>query len=136
MKLRRTPAPRPVLLFLAPALALLLILVFFLMLSNTFMLQPGVSVSVPQSPFVLSPQKNPRIVSITAPPLSAIFYENEETDVSALRKKLADLRGRSQTIIIKADKHALYDNISAVMNVALELGFPVVLATAEESGVQ
>lgn len=136
MKLRRTPAPRPVLLFLAPALALLLILVFFLMLSNTFMLQPGVSVNVPQSPFVLSPQKNPRIVSITAPPLSAIFYENEETDVAALRKKLTDLRGRSQTIIIKADKHALYDNISAVMNVALELGFPVVLATAEESGVQ
>ena len=136
MKLRRTPAPRPVLLFLAPALALFLILVFLLMLSNTFMLQPGVSVSVPQSPFVLSPQKNPRIVSITAPPLSAIFYENEETDVAALRKKLTDLRGRSQTIIIKADKHALYDNISAVMNVALELGFPVVLATAEESGVQ
>lgn len=133
MKLRRTPAPHPVLLFLAPALALVLILIFFLMLSNAFMLQPGVAVSVPQSPFVLSPQKNPRIVSITAPPLSAIFFENEETDVAALRKKLGNLRGRSQTIIIKADKHALYDNISAVMTVALELGFPVVLATAEES---
>ena len=133
MKLRRTATPRPVLLFLAPALALLLILIFFLMLSNTFLLQPGVAVSVPHSPFVLSPQKNPRVVSITAPPLSAIFYENEETDVTSLHKKLSDLRGRSQTIIIKADKHALYDNISAVMNVALELGFPVVLATAEEN---
>ena len=44
------------------------------------------------------------------------------------------LQGRSQTIIIKADKRALYENISAVMNAALETGFPVVLATAEEDG--
>ena len=43
-------------------------------------------------------------------------------------------RVRSQTIIIKADKRALYENVSAVMNVALETGFPVVLATAEEHG--
>lgn len=136
MKLRRTPAPRPVLLFLAPALALVLILILFLLLSNTFLLQPGVAVKVPASPFVLSPQRNPRIISITSPPLSAIFYENEEVSVTALRQKLTDLRGRSQTIIIKADRHAMYDNISAVMNMALELGFPVVLATAEESGAQ
>lgn len=132
MKLRRSPIPHPALLFLAPSLALLLILLFFLLPSAAFMLQPGVSVTVPQSPFLLSPQRNPRIITITAPPMSAIFFENEQTSLSGLRDSLQKIRGRSQTVIIKADKRALYENISSVMNVALGLGFPVVLATSEE----
>ena len=44
------------------------------------------------------------------------------------------MRGRSQTVSIKADKRALYENISSVMSLALELGFPVVLATSEDGG--
>ena len=118
----------------APALALALILIFFLLLSTTFLLQPGVAVNVPRSPFLLSPQRNPRIVSVTAPPLSAIFFENEEVSLSRLREALQKMQGRSQTIIIKADGRALYENIIAVMNAALETGFPVVLATEEEGG--
>jgi biopolymer transport protein ExbD len=131
VKLRRSPIPHPALLFLAPALGLLLILLFFLLPSTAFLLQPGVSVRVPQSPFLLSPQRNPRIISITAPPMSAVFFENEETDLTGLRAALQKIRGRSQTIIIKADRHAIYEKVSSVMNLALELGFPVVLATSE-----
>lgn len=133
MKLRRSHAPHPIVLLLAPAILLPLILVFFLLLSSTFLLQPGIAVSVPQSPFLLSPQQNARIISITEPPLSAIFFENEQMDLSKLRARLQDVREHSRTIIIKADKHALYENIASVMNVSLELGFSVVLATSEES---
>ncbi len=132
MKLRRSLSPHPALIVFAPALGLALILIFFLLLSTSFMLQPGVAIDVPRSPFLLSPQRNPRIISVTAPPLSAIFFENEEMDLTRLRGALQRLPGRSQTIIVKADKRALYENVSAVMNVALETGFPVVLATAEE----
>lgn len=132
MKLRRSSAPHPVLIVFAPALALALLLIFFLLLSTSFMLQPGVAVNVPLSPFLLSPQRNPRIISVTAPPLSAIFFDNEEVDLTRLREALQELQGRSQTIIVKADKRALYENVSAVLNVALATGFPVVLATAEE----
>ncbi len=132
MKLRRSPAPHPVLLFLAPALQLALAIIFFLLISSSFLLQPGVAVSVPSSPFVVSPLRNPRIISVTAPPLSAIFFENQEVSLATLQDKLKGLRGRTQTIVIKADKRALYENITSVMNAALELGFPVVLATSEE----
>jgi biopolymer transport protein ExbD len=132
VKLRRSPAPHPLVLYLAPALSLAMVLIFFLLLSSTFLLQPGIAVSMPQSPFLLSPQRDPRIISVTAPPLSAVFFENEEIDIPTLTERLRKIRGRSQTIIIKADRKALYENISAVMNAALEQGFPVVLATSEE----
>jgi len=133
VKLRRSPAPHPVVLLLAPAIQLPLILIFFLLLSSTFLLQPGIAVNVPQSPFLLSPQQNPRIISITEPPLSNIFFDNEKMDLPKLRQRLKDVRGHTRTVIIKADQHALYENIAAVMNTALELGFSVVLATSEEN---
>jgi biopolymer transport protein ExbD len=132
VKLRRSPDPNPVLIVFAPALGLALILIFFLLLGTSFMLQPGVAIDVPRSPFLLAPQRHPRVISVTAPPLSAIFFENEEVDLARLREALQKLQGRSQTIIIKADKRALYEKVSAVINAALETGFPVVLATAEE----
>lgn len=109
-----------------------MVLIFFLLLSSTFLLQPGIAVSMPQSPFLLSPQRDPRIITVTAPPLSAIFFENEEMDLPTLQERLKRIRGRSQTIIIKADRKALFENLSGVMNTALEQGFPVVIATAEE----
>jgi len=132
VKLRRSPAPPAVLIFLAPGLQLALVLVVFLLLSTSFLLQPGVSVALPKSPFVLSPQRSPRIVTITAPPLSAIFFENEEVTEAQLRERLQTVKGRTQTVIIKADQRAFYQKISTVMNTALELGFPVVLATSEQ----
>jgi biopolymer transport protein ExbD len=132
VKIRRSPAPSPVLIFLAPGLQLSLILVVFLLLSMSFLLQPGVSVVLPKSPFILSPQRSPRIVTITAPPLSAIFYENQEVSETQLRERLQSIKGRTQTIIVKADRRAFYDKVSAVTNAALELGFPVVLATSEQ----
>jgi len=133
VKLRRSPAPPAVLIFLAPGLQLALVLVVFLLLSMNFLLQPGVSVVLPKSPFVLSPQRSPRIITITAPPVSAIFYENQEVTETQLRELLQGVKGRTQTIIIKADQRAFYEKISSVMNAALELGFPVVLATSEPS---
>lgn len=133
MKIRRTPDPHPVLILIAPALGMGLIIMCFLLLSRSFLVQPGVKVDMPSSPFVFSPSRDPRIVSITAPPLSGIFFDKQRMDVTQLREALRKIRGRSQTIIIKADKRALYENISAVMNVALDLGFPIVLATTEEN---
>jgi biopolymer transport protein ExbD len=133
VKLRRSPLPHPALLLMAPALGLVLILLFFLLPGTSFLLQPGVAVSVPESPFLLSPRRNPRIISITAPPLSAVFFGDQETNLAALRQALSKLQGRTHTMIIKADKQARFETISEVMNLALEMGFPVVLATADGS---
>lgn len=132
MKLLRTAGPHPALIFVAPALDVVLALVFFIVLSTSFLLQPGVAVSVPDSPFLLAPQRDPQIVSVTAPPLSAIYFENEEVSFERLREKLAAAPGRKRPVIIKADRLAPFDLVARTMNVALELGFPTVLATGEE----
>ena len=133
MKLVRTLGPHPALIFVAPALDVVLILVFFLLLSTSFLLQPGVAVSVPDSPFLLAPQRDPQVVSVTAAPTSAVYFENRQVSFELLRSKLESQPGRTRTLIIKADRLAPFDLIAHVMAVSLELGYPTVLATSEDA---
>jgi len=133
VKLARTPAPAPALIFIAPALDVVLSLIFFLLLSTSFLLQPGVAVSVPDSPFLLAPQRDPQVVSITAAPLSSVYFDNAQVSFEHLREKLAAQRGRKRPVIIKADRQAPFEQIARVMTIALELGFPTVVATSEDS---
>ena len=132
MKLERSQPPLPAFLFIAPALDVILALVFFIVLSTSFLLQPGVEVTVPNSTFLLAPQRDPLIVSILAPPLSSIYFENMEVDAARLREKLESRKSRNHTLIIKTDKHASFDQLALVMNISLELGYPTVIATSEQ----
>ena len=132
MKLERSQPPLQAFLFIAPALDVILALVFFIVLSTSFLLQPGVEVTVPDSPFLLAPQRDPLIVSILAPPLSSIYFENMEVDAARLREKLESRKSRNHTLIIKTDKHASFDQLALVMNISLELGYPTVIATSEQ----
>ena len=132
MKLQRSPTLHPALLFIAPSLNVVLLLVFFVILSTSFLIQPGVAVSVPDSPFLLAPQRNPLIVSIVTAPLSSVYFENEETTLAGLEKKLRARADRNHTLIIKTDRLAPFEKMAAVMNISLKLGYPTVVATSEE----
>lgn len=131
MKLVRTAEPHPALIFVAPALDVVLILIFFIVLSTSFLLQPGVAVSVPDSPFLLAPQRDPQVVSVTAAPTSSVYFENQQVSFETLRNRLESQHGRRRTIVIKADRLASFELITRVMTVSLELGYPTVIATSE-----
>ncbi|MEI8284615.1 MAG: biopolymer transporter ExbD [bacterium] len=132
MKIQRTPGLHPALMFIAPSLNVVLLLVFYIILSTSFLLQPGVMVDVPQSPFLLAPQRNPLIISIAAAPLSSIYFENDAVTFDELRTKLKEYGGRNHTVIIKTDRRSAVEQLTQVMTVSLSLGYPTVIATSEE----
>ena len=131
MKIQRSPGLHPALMFIAPSLNVVLLLVFYIILSTSFLLQPGVTVEVPQSPFLLAPQRNPLIISIAAAPLSSIYFENDAVTFEELRQKLKDYGGRNHTVIIKTDRRSAVEQLTKVMTVSLSLGYPTVIATSE-----
>ncbi len=114
-----------------PALTVGALLVFFVLLSGTFLLQPGILVDVPSSPFLLAPQRNPKVVAVTAAPVPGIFFDNLQVTGDGLGEALEKFRGESRTIIIKADRLAPVDLVVQVFNTATLRGFSVVLATSE-----
>jgi len=130
MKLSRTVNYNPALFNLIPLVNVLFLLLIFFALSTTFVLQPGISVTLPSSPFSIVPQRNPQIISITAGP--AIFFRDQKLSIDELGRSLADSQIKNRTLIIKADRDTPYDLIMKVMNLGLQLGFSVVLATNEQ----
>ena len=113
---------------MAPAASVLLSLVFFLLLGGYFLLQPGVAVQVPDSPFLLLPQHDPQVVSVTGAPLPQIYYDNGAVTPSELEAALRKT-GKAGSLIIKADRLAPYDLLVQIMTIGVRCGFTVVLAT-------
>jgi len=131
VKLHRTFNPGFGALLFVPFADVAAVLLIFFLLSGGFLLQPGVAVKVPDSPFLLAPQRDPRVVSITGDPVPAIYFDNRRIEPAELSTRLAKVEGDTRTLIIKADRRAPVDLLIQVVNAAVTHGFSVVLATAE-----
>jgi biopolymer transport protein ExbD len=131
VKLHRTLTPSFGPLLLLPVADVAAALLMFLLLGGGFLLQPGVAVKVPDSPFLLAPQRDPIVVSITGQPVPAIYFENRQMTAGELDEAFASARNRARTLIIKADRRAPVNLLVEVTNTAVTRGFSVVLATAE-----
>jgi biopolymer transport protein ExbD len=130
MKLSRTKEYNFGWMVIVPLLDIVFLLIFFLLLSSNFILQPGISVSLPFSQFTLGPQVNPQIVSITGGAAPAIYFRDQRTTLEQLGPLLDDAKREGRSIIIKADRFTPYELVVTVTNAALEHGITsVALAT-------
>jgi biopolymer transport protein ExbD len=106
------------------------LLVFFLLLSSNFILQQGISVSLPFSQFTLGPQINQQIISITGGAVPAIYFQDQRVTMEQLGALLDAAKRKDQSIIIKADRSVSYDTVAGVTNAALEHGITSVALAA------
>jgi biopolymer transport protein ExbD len=122
MKLSRTKAYNFGWLVLFPLINVVFLLIFFTLLSSNFILQPGVAVSAPATPFLLGAQKNPQIISVTSGAVPAIYFRDQKTSLEGLGQLLDEAKRENRSIIVKADKQTPYELVVAVTNAALEHG--------------
>lgn len=132
MKLTRTVHFHPALFHVLPLVNVLFLVLAIFALSSRFVLQPGIAVALPVSPFTLGPQQNTEIVSVTATPTPTIFYKDGRVTLEELGGALSATQVGRRALILKADRMAPYDLIVQITNIALRQGFSVVLATAPE----
>lgn len=130
MKLSRTKEYQFSWLPAIPLLNVIFLLIFFLVLSSNFILQPGISVSVPLSRFTLGPQINPQIISITGGAAPAIYFRDQKVALDQLGPLLDEAKKEGRPIIIKADRLTPYALVVEITNLSLEHGITsVALAT-------
>src|SRR5438046_5221401 len=98
------------------------LLIFFLLLSSNFILQPGISLSLPFSRFTLGPQVNQQIISISGGAVPAIYFRDQKITFEQLGPLLDAAKRENRSIIIKADRATPYELVVAVTNAALEHG--------------
>jgi biopolymer transport protein ExbD len=130
MKLTRTKEYNFGWLVAFPIVDIIFLLIFFLLVSSNFMLQPGISVSPPFSHFTLPPQLNQQIISITGGAVPTIYFRDQKITLQQLGPLLDAAKGEDRSIIIKADRLTPYETVIAVTNAALEHGISSVALAA------
>jgi biopolymer transport protein ExbD len=128
MKLQRTSKYNPELFNLIPLINVLFLSLAFATLGRTFILQPGLSVALPVSPFTLSLQRHTQIVSITAGALPTIYFQDRRVELKELEAQLAQPGIKERSLIIRADRAVPYEFVSNVMNLGLRQGYSVAVA--------
>lgn len=112
------------------AVTVVVLLVFFILLSTSFLLQPGIAVELPPSRFLQPASQDPLVVAVTADPGSAIYFEDRKVELGHLAARLKTRRSASGQVIVKADRMAPLALVTEVTEMALSEGFSVSLAAA------
>jgi biopolymer transport protein ExbD len=132
VRLSRHYTISPALFGVVPLINVLFLVVIFFALSSRFVLQSGMAVTLPVSPFTLGPQRAAQVVSVTAAPVPAIYFQDQKMTLEELRTQLETNPAGPRTLIVKADRSTPYDVAVQIMNEGLKLGYSVVLAANPE----
>jgi len=130
MKLRRTINFNFGWVILVALVDVAFLLVFFLLLSSNFILQQGISISMPFSRFTLGPQTSHQIISISGGAVPAIYFQDQRVTMEQLGPLLDAAKRKDRSIIIKADRSTSYEIVAEVANAALERGITSVALAA------
>ena len=130
MKLERNFQINPALVGVVPLINVMFLVVLFFALASRFLLQSGLSVSLPTSSFVVTPTRQPQLVSITSTPIPAIYHGDRRITIEELGPRLATITSKDRSLVIKADRTTPCDLLFQVATVGLEHGYAVIFATA------
>jgi biopolymer transport protein ExbD len=133
VKLERNFQINPALVGIVPLVNVMFLVILFFALSSRFLLQPGLAVSLPISSFAVTPSRQPQLVSISSAPVLSIYHGDRRVALDELSPRLAAIEGKERSLVIKADRTTPYELIVSVMNIGLQQGYSIVLATSREA---
>jgi biopolymer transport protein ExbD len=132
MKLKRTVQLNTALILIVPILDIVFLILLLFLISGTLLAHPGIKVTLPFSKFALSPEKSPLILSVTAGPLPEIFLRDQRVTPEELADQLSKENPAEKSVIIRADRMAPQGSVVDVLNICLDRGFSVSLATSPQ----
>jgi len=103
----------------------LIALAFFLVVSP-FVIQPGINIKLPTSPFYGGARFGDLVLAIT--PGGNYYFEDERLDLTGLTQSLkrAIRQNPNATLIIEADKRVTHGEVIAAWNAAEEAGISTI----------
>lgn len=130
MKLQMTLPERPGFLHVLPLFDLFALLLVFLLLGPSFLMQAGVAVDLPPSRFQMERYAQPVVVSLVAGPPAAIYFERTPVSLAELGAMLERRRNEGglgeNTLLLRSDRGVAVGFEHEVMELALEKNFRVV----------
>jgi biopolymer transport protein ExbD len=116
---------------IAPLINIIFLLLIFLMLTSTFVTQPGIKVNLPRA--MTSEVVRSDNIEIIASGENATFLNGCAVTNDELKAALKQAAKRNQTILIKADSHVTLGRVVEIWDMARSTGLTQInIATNQE----
>ncbi|MDD4953723.1 MAG: biopolymer transporter ExbD [Candidatus Omnitrophica bacterium] len=116
---------------IAPLIDIVFQLLIFFMLTSSFIMQPGIKVSLPKA--VTSEVVKYEDIEILVTGENVTYFNGKVVTIQELKNLLKQAAGREQNILIKADRRASLGRVVEVWDLARDLGIAQInIATDQE----
>jgi biopolymer transport protein ExbD len=116
-------------LFIAPLLNVVLLLLVYFLFSSGFVIQSGVSVTLPKSSSRLTGFDRAHIITIAPGDDLPLYYDGRRVTLATLREALERDKKTDRRAIIHFDASVSGGRVMQVSDVALAAGFDIAFAT-------
>ena len=119
-------------LYVAPLLDVVLLLLVFFLLGSAMILKSGYAVTVPYSESSLPAADRSHVITLPSGGASTIFFNEQRVTMEELAEKLAEKPADIRQIILRADRATPFGAVAEVSNLVLKHGYDLAYATTPE----
>lgn len=116
-------------LYITPLLNAILLLLVYLLLSRSFVIQSGIEVEKPRSSSRLTGFDRAHIITIAPGGEVPMYFDGHRVSFEELGQRLVEGRSGERRVIIHHDRQAPSGRVVEVVNLAQELGYEAALST-------
>jgi len=129
VKLESTLTDRAGLLYTAPLMDVILLLIIFFLFGSNLVLKSGVEVNLPTSSSSLPSAEDAHIITLIPNETGEFYFNDERVDLTTLGARLGEAVKRSNQVVILGDEAVAYGVVMGISRLVLEAGFEVSFAT-------
>lgn len=122
---------------LIPVANVVLLLIFFFLLTWSFVQQPGIPVKLPSSNYQSASQQGRHVITLKSFNRNEvlIFFDEKSVDLTGLKQhlNLASQEGKGAWMTLNADESVPHGSVQQVIGQMMEKGFNVNIATQRSS---
>ena len=133
MKLESTLSDRAGMLYTAPLVDVILLLIIFFLFGSNLVLKSGVEVNLPSSSSSLPTAEDAHIITLIPTETAEFYFNDERVDIEKLAGKLEEALKRSNQVVILGDEAVDYGVVMGIARLVLNSGFEVSFATKMET---
>lgn len=132
MKLHSQITLRPDLLYLAPLINVVFLLLIFFLLNSNLVVRSGMRVELPPSDSSLRPLERAHTVTVTAGEEPQIFLNGEPVVRGDLAAELLKIKHVTRNVLVAADQAAPHGVVQSVLNAVSASGCEAFIMTQME----
>lgn len=133
MKLESTISDRAGMIYTAPLVDVVLLLLIFFLFGSSLVLKSGVGVTLPRSTSALPVAEEAHIITLLPGDTGRFYFNDQKSDLESLAALLEEGAARSRQVVLLGDEAIPYGVVMEISQIILQSGFDLSFATQEAS---